>query len=74
MSDDLHTRIMAIVATAVTDEKSASRGVPLDMCVADHLIRELGLRREDDYDKFLGKIMGHRYVTEWTTDGVDSGT
>lgn len=77
MSDDLHTRLMAIVSAALTDERSASRGVPIDMCVADHLIRELGLRQQwlvDGYKPFdvkppeWNQVARTRYVTDWKAD------
>ena len=60
MSDSLRIRIADALRTMTGDLTYEA--------MADAVIRELGLRREDDYDKFLGKIMGHRYVTEWETN------
>jgi len=59
MTDNLRDRIAALLELLrpVTPTEAA-----------DAVIRELGLEREDDYDKFLGRVMAHRYVTEWTTN------
>lgn len=67
MTDTLRTRIIAAIAKADQDWCSDN---PLHEDMADAVIRELGLKRED-----LGGFRvpgyghrGHRYVTEWVSD------
>jgi hypothetical protein len=66
MSDDLRTRIMDVL---VGDEAKGHAYIPeaAAWAIADALIRELGLTREDNGR--LGVSAPYRYVTEWTTDG-----
>ena len=73
MSDNLRDRIAAVLDESLHRQKGIDRPDRFKDWIdnrelADAVIRELGLRREDDYDKFLGKIMGHRYITEWMAD------
>lgn len=69
MAEDLRTRIAYAIAQADGDLPGMEPD-SWDYVLADAVIRELGLKREE-----LGGFRvpgyghrGHRYVTEWTAD------
>ena len=64
MSDDLRTRIAAVIYADVIPTPPES----VVEQAADAVIRELQLHRESDNHHGDGTTLRHRYVTEWTTN------
>lgn len=78
MTDNLRDRIGEAIAEALLtmfrdkeyEQQPFRQGAVLD-CVplADAVIAELGLRKEDStYDGFFGRKERHRYVTNWEAE------
>ena len=66
MSDDLRTRIAAVIRREVPCHPPAADRI------ADAVIRELGLQREDDDEipPFWPTQGQYRYITDWITDEI----
>ena len=69
MSNDLRYRVAYAIAQADGDPEGMEPA-SCDYEMADAVIAELGLHRNDEEDEYGGyKPTGrYRYVTEWTTD------
>jgi hypothetical protein len=78
---DLRDRIAAVLASVEVVLDGDTLNDTSTWLLADAVIAELGLRKQSQTGEIVNLIEGdcinygrHRYVTEWTTDGVNQGT